>query len=163
MKTNGGYIVLPPSYWWEVDGHYRWIVPPRGNLLPSLPRWAVEMLKPKPEPKRSPKPIDLHNLRGYQRQAAADLNEALRRVAALTDGRHEAPFKMASWLGPYVHNGMLAESTLRDGLYSASQANGFLKKHNRSDFEGQVTRGLAKAANKALPPLAREHRIAQAT
>ena len=32
VKTNGGYIVLPPSHWWEVrQVSYRWLVPPRGN------------------------------------------------------------------------------------------------------------------------------------
>ena len=49
MKTTGGYVVGPPSV---LTGgkRYEWINSPLGGSLPRLPRWAVEALKPKPQP-----------------------------------------------------------------------------------------------------------------
>jgi hypothetical protein len=54
IKTTGGYVVAPPS---RVrcretgkSGAYRWVCSPLGEHLPRLPQWAVEALKPKPEP-----------------------------------------------------------------------------------------------------------------
>lgn len=48
-KTTGGYIVAPPSVL-EGGKLYRWINSPLGGHLPRLPRWAVEALKPRPQP-----------------------------------------------------------------------------------------------------------------
>lgn len=49
VKTTGGYVVAPPSV---LDGgkRYEWVIAPLGGSLPRLPRWAVEALKPKPQP-----------------------------------------------------------------------------------------------------------------
>jgi hypothetical protein len=58
IKTTGGYVVAPPSFVREkgASGRYRWVRSPLGDCLPRLPRWAVEALKPKPEPIIRPKP-----------------------------------------------------------------------------------------------------------
>jgi hypothetical protein len=48
VKSNGNYIVLPPSYWSEAGTGYKWVFGPKGPRLPKLPVWAVEMLTPKP-------------------------------------------------------------------------------------------------------------------
>jgi hypothetical protein len=158
IKTDGGYIVLPPSWWSEVDAAYRWLTPPRGNCLPAVPRWVIEALKPAPRPVHQlMKPIDLGNLKGYHRQALADLDATCRRVAALQDGRHEAPFKAAAVLGKYVHNGLLTEADLEQALLSACGNNGALAKYKREDLCKQIKNGLNKAKGDALPPLARIH------
>jgi putative DNA primase/helicase len=59
VKTTGGYVVAVPS---KIrcretgkTGAYNWVRSPLGEHLPRLPQWAVEALKPKPEPS-SPKP-----------------------------------------------------------------------------------------------------------
>lgn len=49
VKTTGGYVVAPPSRL-EGDRFYRWLNSPLGENLPRLPRWALEALKPKPQP-----------------------------------------------------------------------------------------------------------------
>jgi hypothetical protein len=107
------------------------------------------------------KPIDLGNITGYQRQALADLDETCRRVAALQDGRHEAPFKAAALLGKYVHNSLLTEADLEQALLSACGNNGALAKYKREDLCKQIKNGLNKAKGDALPPLARIHGPAQ--
>lgn len=61
-KSQGGYIVLPPSLWNGMKsgkqiadpGDYRWLRAPRGGDLPSVPDWMVQRLKPKPLPLRRP-------------------------------------------------------------------------------------------------------------
>lgn len=49
VKTTGGYVVAPPSVL-EGNRRYVWAVSPLGGDLPRLPRWALEALKPKPQP-----------------------------------------------------------------------------------------------------------------
>jgi Bifunctional DNA primase/polymerase, N-terminal len=48
IKTTGGYVVAPPSRIFG-SGAYEWIRKPIGDSLPSLPRWALERLKPREE------------------------------------------------------------------------------------------------------------------
>jgi hypothetical protein len=51
IKTDGGYVVAPPSFVSkrvEKPGRYRWLRPPRGAALPKLPHWVFEALRPKP-------------------------------------------------------------------------------------------------------------------
>ena len=50
VKTDGGYIVAPPSFWRGNGQSYRWLRPPRGADLPRLPQWAILALQPPPEP-----------------------------------------------------------------------------------------------------------------
>lgn len=45
VRTEGGYIVAPPSI---AGKPYAWLVPPTGAELPRMPRWALEALRPKP-------------------------------------------------------------------------------------------------------------------
>ena len=98
ISSNGHHVVLAPSYWPKADKFYRWVVPPLGTELPQLPKWVVEMLAPKP--KRQPlKRINYGNMQGYRRQALADLEYQMRKIAGLTDDRHEAPFKAGAALG----------------------------------------------------------------
>ena len=60
IKTKGGYIVAPPSFWdgknkdkveLQGGGTYRWIRAPRGKHLPRMPGWLVKMATPPPPPR----------------------------------------------------------------------------------------------------------------
>jgi hypothetical protein len=157
VSTDGHAMVLPPSYWAQKGKFYRWVRPPRGCEFTRLPRWVIEALKPKPEPRSQPRrDLDFSHLSGYRRQAMSDLNEAARRLAALQDGRHEAPFKVGASLGAYVHHKLLAQADLEDAVLAASAANG--SKYSRDDRLQQLRNGLRRAAADCLPPLARIHR-----
>ena len=160
IKTDGGYVVGAPSVWCKNGKSYRWLRPPRGVDLPSLPPWVVSALQPKPEPTRRPmKQVDLGNLRGYRRQAMADLVDYTNRMAALHDGRHEAPFKVASAVGKYVHHRLLSVADLVDAVMSACSANGAFSKYTPTDIKSQIMNGLKKASNDGLPPLAHPYRF----
>jgi hypothetical protein len=97
-----------------------------------------ETLKPAAEPLRQlRKPIDLGNLEGYQRGALADLDQTCRRVAALQEGRHEAPLKAAALLGKYVHNGCSPRPTLRGPVQADQErAQQSHRTHPRSGASG---------------------------
>ena len=97
------------------------------------------------------KPADLSDLAGYRRQAFADLDAAVRRIARLQDGRHEAPFKAAALLGKYVHHGLLTEADLEGAILSACGSNGALEKYKRGDLCKQIRNGLSKSRGDALP------------
>ena len=64
IKTEGGYIVAPPSWWNGMEGGekvgapgiYGWVRPPLGRNHPRLPRWLIEALKPRPRPRYSGPP-----------------------------------------------------------------------------------------------------------
>lgn len=49
VKTTGGYVVAPPSVL-EGGRKYSWDRAPLGDSFPRLPMWALETLKPKPQP-----------------------------------------------------------------------------------------------------------------
>src|SRR6201988_2582073 len=48
VKTNGGYVVAPPSHLAE-GGSYSWINRPIGDRFPRLPHWVVQALRPPPQ------------------------------------------------------------------------------------------------------------------
>jgi hypothetical protein len=160
LKTDGGYIVLPPSWWAKQDAGYRWIVPPRGNCLPPLPRWVIQALQPKPAPKRAPStPIDTSNLSGYRRQAVADLQDLAQQMATLGDGRHTAPFSMACRIGKYRAHGLLTDAEIESAFLDASTSNEALSKYTEKDLITQIRNGIRRATSDQLPPLARRYRL----
>ena len=69
VKSKGGYVVLPPSQWDGCKkgervadgGIYRWMRPPLGSSLPTMPQWMLRRLLPKPPPAVKPKPWDHTN------------------------------------------------------------------------------------------------------
>jgi len=158
VKTTGGQIVLPPSWWGEMKAAYKWVRGPKGPDLPKLPDWIITALAPKPVQKVVMRPIHLTSAIGYRRQALADLHDVTSRMAALDDGRHDAPWRAAARLGKYVHHGMLSESVLSEAIVNACTANGFLAKYSRFDVETKIARGIHASRSDPLPPLAREHR-----
>jgi hypothetical protein len=73
VKTTGGYVLCP---WSVLDGgkRYEWVNSPLGGHLPRLPRWAVEALKPKPQPVFKPTesalPKDIKPLADFVRDSS---------------------------------------------------------------------------------------------
>jgi hypothetical protein len=164
VSSNGHYVVLPPSFWSEKAASYSWKRPPRGTTFQSLPKWVFEALAPRPAPWRrqaAPQAIPYGHLQGYQRQAMADLDRAVRFVSNLRDGRHEAPFKVGCELGAYVHHGLLKKDDLERAVMSACEVNGAVAKYGAYDLLKQIGNGLACARADGLPPLARVHREVQ--
>jgi Bifunctional DNA primase/polymerase, N-terminal len=158
ILTTGHAVTLPPSYSRQHNRQYLWVRAPMGSEFPRLPKWVIDTLKPVPPPIVPMREIDYSNLQGYQRQALADLDEMRRRVAALRDGRHEAPFKVGAALGAYVHHRVLNVSDVENAIMGACQRNGALRKYRPNDLRKQIMNGLAKARADSLPPLARTHR-----
>lgn len=48
IRTEGGYVVAPPSKLAD-KREYRWHVRPLGSDLPRLPQWALQKIQPRPE------------------------------------------------------------------------------------------------------------------
>jgi hypothetical protein len=69
VKTQGGYVVLPPSYWdgtkkgqkVAAGGSYKWVRPPLGSDMPRMPHWMLKLLLPDPTPQSAPKNWDRNN------------------------------------------------------------------------------------------------------
>jgi len=160
VKTDGGYVVAPPSVWDNNAQRYRWLRPPRASLLRPLPDWILDSLRPRrPKPRlRAADPPSPHALGGYRRQALAKLQELAAHMSDLGDGRHQAPFIMACRIGRYRTHGFLTEAEIKQAFLRASAINGALAKYEFSDLLAQIKNGLRRAANDELPPLELEYR-----
>lgn len=97
-----------------------------------------------------------------RRQALADLAEAARAVAGLSDGRRNALFVAACRLAKYAAQGVLSEAEVLAALKDAASANGSTAKHGWPWTVGTIQRGLDYGANDPLPPLARRFREGRA-
>jgi hypothetical protein len=156
VKSDGGYIVAPPSVWSSNGQAYRWLRPPRTTALAALPSWIIDALRP-PARKRSravrvpPPPPGAQA--GYRRQALAALGAAASRMAGLDDGRHQAPFRLACRIGAYQTHGYLSEGEIAAAFLGACRRNGALAKYTAADLLTQVRNGLRRAAGDELPPL----------
>ena len=158
VKMDGGYVVAPPSVWSRNGQAYRWLRSPQRSAVRPLPRWIVDALQSPPKPKlhraRLPPP---HEFEGYRRQALAQLQRLAARMAALGDGRHQAPFIMACRIGKYQRHGLLSDAEIEEAFLAACASNGALAKYTSEDLRAQIKNGLRRAANDELPPL-RRHR-----
>lgn len=101
----------------------------------------------------APAPTD-----AMRRQALSDLHDEAAGYAALTDGRRNGLFSVASRLVRYVVNGVINEVELRSALREAAAANGALGTHGPAWLDGVIRRALAYGARDSLPPLARRFR-----
>lgn len=91
-------------------------------------------------------------------QAAHDLREAARELAALTDGRRNALFLIGCRVAKYVSHGVVVETQFRAVLTSAATANGSIAKHGQAWAAGVLTRALMAGRNDPLPPIANQFR-----
>jgi hypothetical protein len=140
LKTDGGYVVAPPSVVKKrVDkpGAYRWIRPPRGNVLPKLPRWIIDALRPQPDRPARPARFDLKNegdIGGLARFVAASakgernnrLFWAACRAAELVAGKRASAASAEDVLSRAAVSAGLSPSeataTIRSGLKGAQSS-----------------------------------------
>jgi len=156
VKSDGGYVVAPPSVWHKNGRLYRWLRPPQRALLPPLPDWIIDALAPRAKPRvASAHPPARVEIGAYRRQALAHLSELAVAMAGLADGRHQAPFQMACRIGAYQCHGLLSQKEVVRAFLNACACNGALGKYARADLVGQIKNGLRRAANDALPMLER--------
>ena len=159
VKMDGGYVVAPPSVWSRNGQAYRWLRSPQRSAVRPLPRWIIDALQSPPKPKllrvRLPPP---HEFEGYRRQALAQLQRLAAHMAALGDGRHQAPFIMACRIGKYQRHGLLTDTEIEQAFLAACASNGALAKYTSEDLRAQIKNGLRRAANDELQPLSRGHR-----
>ena len=132
IKTTGGYVVAPPSRVRDPEtrkeGVYRWVRSPLGGELPRLPRWAVEALKPKPEP------VALHKKVDY----AGDLSPIVKYIEGAQEGQRNNVLYWGACRA--AEQGACAEST-KMALLSAAMNTGLAK----VDAEKTITSAFRKA------------------
>ncbi len=155
VKSDGGYVVAPPSVWSKNGQRYRWLRSPWRVVIAPLPAWIIETLRRRSNPKlsrpRSPPP---RQFTAYRRQALAELGVLTAHMAQLADGRHQAPFRLACRIGKYQRHGLLTAPEIEQAFLRACACNGALAKYSSADLLDQIGNGLRRAANDALPPLA---------
>ena len=164
VKTDGGYIVAPPSFWREqrpvlqVAAAAAWCrsaeAAAMGHPRPAAAARATQEAARSRSTSATSRATAGRRWRTWGRRSE--------RMATLSDGRHEAPFKVASALGKYVTHKLLTETDVETAVMDACSLNGALRKYSRNDLLKQVRNGLKKASGDHLPPLARVHRAAPA-
>ena len=159
VKMDGGYVVAPPSVWSRNGQVYRWLRSPQRSAVRPLPRWIIDALQSRPTPKlHRVRLASPHEFEGYRRQALAQLHRLAAHMAALGDGRHQAPFIMACRIGKYQRHGLLTGGEIERAFLAACASNGALAKYTSEDLRTQIKNGLRRAANDELPPLRRGRR-----
>ena len=118
IRTDGGYVVAPPSL--HINGMaYRWLFAPDEAPLAEAPAWLIEKLKPPPQ---SPRPARTYTSRVHIRAVAGVLDA----VASAREGeRNNITFWAAcragemiaaGWLTPDAAIDVLLEAALKAGL-----------------------------------------------
>lgn len=134
IKTDGGYLVLPPSFWngkngdkieMEGGGHYRWVRAPRGASLPEMPAWLVKLASPAPVRRLAlPKAVE----------GAETLDPLANFVSLASEGeRNSRLYWAACRAAEMVREGKIGQNQSSGRLIEAAQACGL------SQFEAQRT------------------------
>lgn len=138
IKSEGGYVVTPPSRWAENGGVYRWIRPPRGNALPKLPRWVIERLTPKPAPRRVAPTEGCANVR---------IQGLLDRIATAPIGRRNGMLNCCSFYAfQMIEDVDMSPDALAGALITAGVSAGLC----RQECENTV-RSAQEAARRSAP------------
>ena len=116
VKTTGGYVVAPPSRVKHggASGQYTWVRSPLGAELPRLPRWAVDVLKPKPEP----------IIPGQKISGSGDLGALFRYISVAPKGERN---NVLHWAACRAAEKGATDSGTRDELIASAQRVGLPK------------------------------------
>ena len=68
-------------------------------------------------------------------------------------GRNQATFRLACRVGRWVHNGVISQDRLVDGVLDACERNGLLRDDGVRAVLATVASGLAKSVDDTLPDL----------
>jgi hypothetical protein len=136
IKTTGGYVVAPLSRVRCRDtgktGVYRWVCSPLGEHLPRLPQWAVEALKPKPQPILSPQSI----------AASKDVSALVRFVANAKEGERN---KSLHWAACRAAESGLLDGAARQAFLQAALSAGETQRKALSTLASAATRARVVA------------------
>ncbi len=145
IKADGGLIYLPPTF---VDGKgsYRWLKggPMPASRLPPFPRWAYDLLKPKPTPVQIQRPAFAPGRRNHRA-----LDALVKHCTEMLDGKRDDALYWAS-------KRAVEEAAL--GRYSATDAFAAIFDAGRraGQPEYEIERALrdlkALSGNKRCPP-----------
>jgi putative DNA primase/helicase len=153
VRSEGGYVVLPPST--HPSGkHYVWA---SSNPIVDAPEWLLDLVGPpkdnKPKVPWTPPPVEAVDIN--RRYAEGALRHACERIAGLTDGRRAALVREAYTIGGYVGAGILDAGKAEQELVAAGFASG-----TRHDVRRAVAYGLetgARAPRNPPEPRARDN------
>ncbi len=120
IKTNGGYVVAPPSRL-SKGGGYVWINKPCGGF-PPVPHWVVQALRPKP------KPIQAFD----QSKAPKDVKKLAAFVSKSGEGHRNNVLYWAAWR--LKESGQLSPSN-KSAIIDAAIATGIDRKSAEKTVE----------------------------
>jgi hypothetical protein len=140
VKSDGGYIVAAPSWTGPSEqgpgGPYEWLKKPTG-ILPSLPYWFIERMKPKPVARPQFEPRMTHEM------AERSLEGLCAKVANEPEKNRNNLLNWATFnAGLLVKQGKISASVVEARLTQAALAAGLplpeIRKTIRSGLDGAL-------------------------
>ncbi|MCA1832901.1 MAG: bifunctional DNA primase/polymerase [Actinobacteria bacterium] len=149
IRGDGGYVIAPPSRH-ASGGSY--VLEERGQLIPELPCWLLELLRPPPMPIRN-----LVRPNGQpanpDRWTRAAVDGELHRLRSATVGtRNDTLNRIAFRLGQIVRTGRLDEATAERLLLDGALAIGLGEREALSTVHSGLEAGEGRARPHMEPP-----------
>jgi hypothetical protein len=149
IRGDGGYVILPPSV--TSDGtFYEWI----DEREPAqAPQWLLDLIGEKHRPADNVVPL---RSRSYYRHPYGDaaLDAECAKVAEAVPGTRNATLNKAAFsLGQLIGGGVIDEAVVRQRLFNAAVACGYVEEHGAGAANATIDSGLqsGKAQPRGVP------------
>ncbi|MEW6470679.1 MAG: bifunctional DNA primase/polymerase [Actinomycetota bacterium] len=149
IRGDGGYVIAPPSR--HTSGR-DYLLEAHGQLLPHLPGWLLELVRPPPLPKRNPVSSNGHfsNPDAWTRAA---VDGELQRLRSATVGtRNDTLNRIAFRLGQIIGTGRLDETTAERLLVDGAISIGLSEREALATVNSGLRAGERQSLPKPEPP-----------
>lgn len=149
VRGDGGYVIAPPSRHTSGRGY---ALEAHGQLLPQIPGWLLELVRPPPLPRRNPVPMNARfsNPDAWTRAA---VDGELQRLRSATVGtRNDTLNRIAFRLGQIIGAGRLDEATAERLLVDGAISIGLGQREALATVHSGLRAGQRQALPRPGPP-----------
>jgi Bifunctional DNA primase/polymerase, N-terminal len=161
IRTDGGYIVAPPSI--VAPGEYTWLT---RKALPEVPAWLIgQQIQLRAEREQRDRERQARQIvtrpeitsetirRRYQGLAVSNLQRLANRLAAKRKpGRNRELYTVMCFMVPYIREGLINFAAVADAFERACEQNGLHRENGWKDIRRTIDTAIEHATD-VLPSL----------